>query len=188
MWESRSDFQGGCETRRVLHSTVISTALSAAQFAVFSSSPARWPQLLEEFAFGLLHALGGFGIADRGGDALQNGDGESRAQVLGGLGQGQQGLQRGLIAPVVAPLTAFLVDFDIGLGAGAMVVQIGIEVRAVEVLDGFGMFGVRCSRSPCACGSPRHSWFPPARYRCCAGAGFWFARSAACSADGPRSG
>jgi hypothetical protein len=28
------------------------------------------PQLLEEFAFGLLHALGGFGIADRRGDAL----------------------------------------------------------------------------------------------------------------------
>ena len=28
------------------------------------------PQLLEEFALGLLHALGGFGIADRRGDAL----------------------------------------------------------------------------------------------------------------------
>jgi hypothetical protein len=28
------------------------------------------PQLLEEFALGLLHTLGGFGIADRRGDAL----------------------------------------------------------------------------------------------------------------------
>ena len=41
----------------------------------------------------------------------------------------------------MALLTAFLVDFDIGLGAGAMVVQIGVEVRAVEVLNGFSVFG-----------------------------------------------
>ena len=58
MWESRSDFQGRCETRRVLHGP---------------SFPPPWrtrPQLLEEFAFGLLHTLGGFGIADRRGDTL----------------------------------------------------------------------------------------------------------------------
>jgi hypothetical protein len=48
--------------------TVISTALFC-----------RLTQLLEEFAFGLLHALGGFGIADRSSDALENGDGESLA-------------------------------------------------------------------------------------------------------------
>jgi len=47
-----------------------------------------------------------------------------------------------LIASVVAPLTAFLVDLDIGLGAGAMVVQIGIQVRAVELLDAFRVFGM----------------------------------------------
>src|SRR5664279_2258538 len=59
----------------------------------------------------------------------------------GGL-EGQQGLQRGLIASVVGLLTTFLVDFDIGLGAGAMVVQIGIQVRAVELLDGLGVFSL----------------------------------------------
>ena len=35
-----------------------------------SACEAGRPQLLEEFAFGLLHTLGGFGIADRRGDAL----------------------------------------------------------------------------------------------------------------------
>ena len=55
--------------------------------------------------------------------------------------EGQQGFQWGLIASVGALLTALLVDFDIGLGAGAMVVQIGVEVRAVEVLDGFSVCG-----------------------------------------------
>jgi hypothetical protein len=67
MWESRSDFQGGCETRRVLH------------LPSFPRPFCRLSQQLEEFAFGLLHALGGFGIADRSSDALENGDGESRA-------------------------------------------------------------------------------------------------------------
>ena len=59
MWESRSDFQGGCETRRVLHAPSFPQPLR------------RLPQLLEEFDFGLLHALGSFGIADRGSDALE---------------------------------------------------------------------------------------------------------------------
>ena len=63
MWESRSDFQGGCETRRV------SQPPSFPPPASFFFE-ARRPQLLEEFAFGLLHTLGGFGIADRRGDAL----------------------------------------------------------------------------------------------------------------------
>jgi hypothetical protein len=58
MWQSRSDFQGGCETRRVLHAPS------------FPRSFRRLPQLLKEFAFGLLHALGGLGIADCGGDAF----------------------------------------------------------------------------------------------------------------------
>ena len=67
MWQSRSDFQGGCETRRVLH-------------APSFPRPFRWlSQQLEEFGLGLLHALGGFSIADRSSDALENGEGESLA-------------------------------------------------------------------------------------------------------------
>ena len=65
MWESQSDFQGGCETRRVL------------QAPSFPPPLRRLPQLLKEFGFGLLHALGSFGIADRSSDALENGEGES---------------------------------------------------------------------------------------------------------------
>src|SRR5271165_1229131 len=67
MWESRSDFQGRCETRRVLHPPS------------FPPPFRRLPQLLEEFDFGLLHALGGFGIAESRSDALENSDGESWA-------------------------------------------------------------------------------------------------------------
>ena len=67
MWESRSDFQGGCETRRVLHAPS------------FPRPFRRLSQPLKKFGLGLLHALGGFGIADRSRDALENGDGESLA-------------------------------------------------------------------------------------------------------------
>jgi hypothetical protein len=65
MWQSRSDFQGGCETRRVL------------PLPSFPRPFRRLPQLLEEFDFGLLQALGSFGIADRSRDALENSEGES---------------------------------------------------------------------------------------------------------------
>ena len=67
MWESRSDFQGECETRRVLHPPSIPPPLLPRASFFFEAGR---PQLLEEFALGLLHALGGFGIADRRGDAL----------------------------------------------------------------------------------------------------------------------
>jgi len=67
MWESRSDFQGGGETRRVLPPPSFPPPLLPR--ASFFPKACR-PQLLEEFAFGLLHTLGGFGIADRRGDAL----------------------------------------------------------------------------------------------------------------------
>ena len=63
MWESRSDFQGGGETRRVLPPPSFPPPASF-------FPEARRPQLLEEFALGLLHTLGGFGIAEGRGDAL----------------------------------------------------------------------------------------------------------------------
>ena len=67
MWESRSDFQGGCETRRVLHPpSFLPPLLPRASFFF----EAGRPQLLKEFALGLLHTLGGLGIADCGGDAV----------------------------------------------------------------------------------------------------------------------
>ena len=67
MWESRSDFQGGCETRSVSHPPSFPPPLlPPASFF----PEARRPQLLEEFALGLLHTLGGFGIAEGRGDAL----------------------------------------------------------------------------------------------------------------------
>jgi hypothetical protein len=67
MWESRSDFQGGGETRRVLPPPSFPPPFLPPASFFFE---ARRPQLLEEFAFGLLHTLGGFGIADCRGDAL----------------------------------------------------------------------------------------------------------------------
>src|SRR5674476_1275485 len=59
MWESRSDFQGGCETRRVSHPPSFPPPLLPR--ASFFPEAGR-PQLLEEFAFGLLHTLGGFEV------------------------------------------------------------------------------------------------------------------------------
>ena len=100
----------------------------------------------EESAFGLLQALGGFGIAAGFRDALQDGGGESGAQRLRRVGQGQQGFQRSLITALEAAPTAFLVAADVGLGAGTMVVEIGIEVGGVELLHGRARPG--CRRSP----------------------------------------
>ena len=59
--------------------TVISTALSTARLGASFFPKASTPQLLEEFAFGLLHTLGSFGIADRSSDALKDCDAESLA-------------------------------------------------------------------------------------------------------------
>jgi hypothetical protein len=53
----------------------------------------QW-ESLEQFAFGLLHTLRGCGVAVGCGDASQDGQSETRTQVLLGLGQGEQGLQR----------------------------------------------------------------------------------------------
>ena len=98
--------------------------------AAFSFVRAPRPQLLKQFAFGLLHLLRGFGVAAHRSDAFQGGDGQALAQILGGMGQRQQRFQRCLIAPVVAAPAAFLSDFDLGLGARAMIVQIGLRCWA----------------------------------------------------------
>ena len=51
----------------------------------------------------------------------------------------QTGLQRSLVSLVADVFAAFLIDPDIGLGAGAMVVQIGIEILPVEAVDPVGV-------------------------------------------------
>jgi len=55
------------------------------------------------------------------------------------LGQGQQSLQRRLIAAVNPLLAALFVDFYIGLRTRTMVIEIGVEVGAVELLQALGM-------------------------------------------------
>ena len=75
----------------------------------------------------MLHLLRRLGVAAPRSNALQGSHGEPRAQVLSCPGQGQQGLQRSLVAAVIAALAAFLTDLDVGLGAGTMVVEIGIS-------------------------------------------------------------
>ena len=72
----------------------------------------------EELAFGVLHALRGFGVAAGSGDALLDGNRESGAQVLRRVGQGQQRFQRRLVAVVDVARAAFLVEGEVGLGAG----------------------------------------------------------------------
>ena len=94
---------------------------------------------LEQFAFGLLHTLRGFGVAVGCGDASQDGQSETRTQVSLRLGQSEQGLERRLVAAVNPLLAALFVDFDIGLRAWTMIVEIGIEVGAVEPLQALGM-------------------------------------------------
>src|SRR3974377_632518 len=68
MWESRSDFHGGCETRRVL------------QLPSLPQPFCGLSQPLEEFGFGLLHALGSFAIADGSSDAVGDGGGGARGE------------------------------------------------------------------------------------------------------------
>jgi hypothetical protein len=69
----------------------------------------------------LLHALRGFSVAASSGNALQDSESETRAQVLLRLGQSQQRLQRRLVAAVNPLLAALFVDFDVGLRARTMV-------------------------------------------------------------------
>ena len=103
------------------------------------------PELLEEFCLGLLHAARGVGIAQCGSDALEDVDAESRAQVFSGLVKRQQRLQRSLIALVANPFAASCVDLDLGLGAGAVVVQVGVEELPIEAVDAVGVAGIDVS-------------------------------------------
>src|SRR5271157_1422547 len=102
--------------------------------------------------------------------------------------QGQQRLQRSLIAPVIASLAAFFVHLEVSLSTGAMVVEIGIKVLGIEVMDGLGVLAGDVAVAHVLAHDGAILGFPPARCRCCAAGGSWSARSAACSADGPRSG
>jgi len=59
--------------------------------------------------------------------------------------QQRQGLQRALVALVTDALAALLVDLHVRLSTGPVIVQIGIQVLAVEVIDGIGVLGVDVS-------------------------------------------
>ena len=93
----------------------------------------------KQLAFCLLHAARRLRIAAGAGDALQGVDAEPLAQVLCRFIQRQQGLQRRLVTLVTNPFATLLIDLDIGLSAGAMVVQIGIQVLPIEVVDALGV-------------------------------------------------
>ena len=99
-------------------------------------------QFLKELCLGLLHATGRVGVADGSRDAFQGLDTESVAQVLRGFIQRQQGLQRGQIALVAGALAALRVDLHLELGAGPVVVQIRVELLAIEAVDQVGMAGI----------------------------------------------
>src|ERR1035438_1927025 len=92
------------------------------------------PQSVKQLVLCVLHAPCCICVAERRCDALQGVDAESLAQVLCRLVQRQQGLQRSLVALVTNAFSALLIDLNIGLGAGAMVVQIRIQILPIEVV------------------------------------------------------
>ena len=128
------DFQGlwggGALLRRFFHEPL------------FPRPSSGEPQPVEEGGLGVLHSLGGVGVAEGAGDAGQCGEFESGTQILGWLLEPQEGFERGLI-PFVAVADADLgVDLGVGLGAGPVEVEIGVEVLSVEALDGLGVGGL----------------------------------------------
>ena len=90
----------------------------------------------------MLHTACCLCVAERRGDAFQGVDAESLAQILCRLVERQQGFQGSLVALVTNALATLLIDLDVGLGAGAMVVQIRIQILPIEAVDGVGMAGV----------------------------------------------
>src|ERR1019366_4051384 len=130
-------------------------------------------QLREESAFGMLHTLRGFGVAAGSGDALEDGNRKSGTQVLRGVGQGQQRFQRGLVAVVDVARAAFLVEGEVGLGAGAMVVEIRIEVGSVELLEGRGVGGRDVAVAHVFADDGALFGFDQSVVVAVAGAGFW---------------
>ncbi len=97
------------------------------------------PQLVEQLAFGLLHTTCRVCIAEGSGDTLQGVDAEPLTQILCWFIQSEQDLQRSLVALVTDAFTALLIDLHFGLCAGAMIVQIRIQVLPIEFVDPVGM-------------------------------------------------
>jgi hypothetical protein len=96
----------------------------------------RGSQPVEEFGVGLLHVSRRIGVAARHLDSLERLEAESRAQELAGFLHRQQGLARCLGALVADAFSPLGVDFDLRLDAGPVVVEVGVEVVAVEAVDG----------------------------------------------------
>ena len=97
------------------------------------------PELLEEFDLGLLHAAGRFGVAEGQGDAQERFDLQSRTQEACGIFQRHQRFQRSPVAVVADAFSPLGIDQDFGLGAGAMVIEIRVEVVAIEAVDALGV-------------------------------------------------
>src|ERR1700689_4960721 len=116
MWESRRDFQALWEGRRAFHK------------ASFPPPLVTGAELIEEFAFSLLHAPCGIGGADGGAHGLERDEAETGAKVLCRFGEAEQGFQWSLIATVDAAHAPFVVHLDIRLCTRTMKVQIRIEV------------------------------------------------------------
>ena len=124
---SSSDFQGLWEGRKTALSF---SGLSTYRHFLGPLFPLHalhgHPQSVEEFCFGLLHTARRLGVADGSGDPFQSVDAESLAQVLFRFMQRQQGFLRGPVARITHPFAAFPVDLDLGLGTGAVIVQIRV--------------------------------------------------------------
>ena len=94
--------------------------------------------LFEHGAFGQLHSPRGLGVAHRCGHSLECVDAESGAQELLRLLEREQLLERRLPLLVEASFAAFVIDVDLGLGRGPVVVDVGVEEAGIELVDGRG--------------------------------------------------
>lgn len=83
--------------------------------------------------------MSGFGVCLGHLDAFERVDGEVVAQKPGGVFQRQPGFKRSSVAAVAGSFSSLFVEDDVGLGAGPMVVEIGVEVVTIEAVDGFGV-------------------------------------------------